>query len=1042
MSKNIGKIIRVNSLPPKGERLTNVIYQVAVPETATYIDYAVDENGDIKTPTLDKSLADNDFSKVKTVNNEVPDEQGNIDVNDYVQIYNSEEELQEIWDNGIRDKIYFNHQTKDMVIGHSDGDAYSLFKMDEYLDKPITTGTDQEHPYVVVVDNEGNSAKRDLEDFGKIKTVNNQEPDENGNIKIEEEFVKNGNGWSYKYAKDNPLFYGEQGEYSINLSFTNNENTEEDYKFGSIGKYSVAMGLNSSAMGKSSFVSGESNKSSGDYNHIISFGSKIIETSGFTEEGEKNANGIFGGGENIIKDNYGSATLGGWNNSIIGIREPKFVNNYSHDNVIVGGYENTLDVDPSNTNAVIRACAIVGGRKNKGQGFYQLISGAYNEAVTMGETIVGVYSTIQDKTISNRDYVPTARMFNVGIGYWKGYNQDVIQKRQDGLSVFWNGLVTAPTSSISLINSNNKSLVTKEYIDNRISSLSTIDLSNYYNRIETDNLIDNKTEFVKSGNGWSLKPYKDNGNTGLNSINFGYESSKNTGERSMIFGGRGVTVSGIASVSIGGDSNNISSSSSLAIGNNNISGGDNNYVLGYGSRVTGQGNFIHTNDEHVTVTGNKNTLFGADRVTVNSGGNNNVIVGGSGITTGIGSSNNTIIGGTSTNIGTKGDNIIIGVQNKTDFQKAKILGDNNTASNDSEIILGTAATDVKYTSNDNVLKVGMGTLSETTGSVTERKDALIVDKSGLAYLPTSTKELIEASSKGTTIVTKDYLTDKINNLPIPSGNYIPLTGTESGKNLTGSIEVASDNSIPIFKSGKSSISFKENELATKLIFDYNQGNLNLGSYTISDYSSGAGNEKIYTRKAGDIIDFTSFKQSVDEFSSNIDLSTKSSFNNLSFVQKSYVDKSIEKQITFKDVTDNYLVENFNSRELIIEANIRGQSDNPAVNIPLFTNSKGKKVTIVNSTSKTEEYSSIEIYSDGSVLLGTIEPGLKVTFISNGTKWIKMDNIISAGIGTKIDEYGNVNLDLDWLKIWINQYFLSLDGGTVNGTVTANAFIEK
>ncbi len=123
MSKNIGKIIRVNSLPPKGERLTNVIYQVAVPETATYIDYAVDENGDIKTPTLDKSLAENDFSKVKTVNNEVPDEQGNIDVNDYVQIYNSEEELQEIWDNGIRDKIYFNHQTKDMVIGHSDGDA-------------------------------------------------------------------------------------------------------------------------------------------------------------------------------------------------------------------------------------------------------------------------------------------------------------------------------------------------------------------------------------------------------------------------------------------------------------------------------------------------------------------------------------------------------------------------------------------------------------------------------------------------------------------------------------------------------------------------------------------------------------------------------------------------------------------------------------------------------------------------------------------------------------------------------------------------------
>ena len=52
MSKNIGKIIRVDSLPPKTERHKNVIYQVAVPNTANYIDYAVDENGDIKTPTL------------------------------------------------------------------------------------------------------------------------------------------------------------------------------------------------------------------------------------------------------------------------------------------------------------------------------------------------------------------------------------------------------------------------------------------------------------------------------------------------------------------------------------------------------------------------------------------------------------------------------------------------------------------------------------------------------------------------------------------------------------------------------------------------------------------------------------------------------------------------------------------------------------------------------------------------------------------------------------------------------------------------------
>lgn len=78
MSKNIGKIIRVDNLPPKMDRFTNVIYQVSVPNTATYIDYAVDENGDVKTPTLDKKIAENDFSKVKTVDGKEPDEQGNI----------------------------------------------------------------------------------------------------------------------------------------------------------------------------------------------------------------------------------------------------------------------------------------------------------------------------------------------------------------------------------------------------------------------------------------------------------------------------------------------------------------------------------------------------------------------------------------------------------------------------------------------------------------------------------------------------------------------------------------------------------------------------------------------------------------------------------------------------------------------------------------------------------------------------------------------------------------------------------------------------
>lgn len=49
----IGKIIRVNALPPTNELDKNAIYQVAVVGSSTYIDYAVDENGDVKTASME-----------------------------------------------------------------------------------------------------------------------------------------------------------------------------------------------------------------------------------------------------------------------------------------------------------------------------------------------------------------------------------------------------------------------------------------------------------------------------------------------------------------------------------------------------------------------------------------------------------------------------------------------------------------------------------------------------------------------------------------------------------------------------------------------------------------------------------------------------------------------------------------------------------------------------------------------------------------------------------------------------------------------------
>ncbi|WP_052248522.1 hypothetical protein [Chryseobacterium taiwanense] len=75
---DIGKIIRVNALPPPNERENNVIYQVAAPGAATYKDYAIDANGDLKTPSY-IPLTGTEEGQPLTKNIEVdPSEEGSV----------------------------------------------------------------------------------------------------------------------------------------------------------------------------------------------------------------------------------------------------------------------------------------------------------------------------------------------------------------------------------------------------------------------------------------------------------------------------------------------------------------------------------------------------------------------------------------------------------------------------------------------------------------------------------------------------------------------------------------------------------------------------------------------------------------------------------------------------------------------------------------------------------------------------------------------------------------------------------------------------
>ncbi|REC48842.1 hypothetical protein [Chryseobacterium pennipullorum] len=125
---NIGKIIRVNALPPEGEREKNVIYQVAALGAATYKDYAIDESGDMKTPTIglqQEDLQDN------LINISDPD----------------------LLTAGITTQKEYN--------------SHTIEKLGNKVDQPSKDGNVQDYPKILGMDDNGNTAKLPTGDLGK-----------------------------------------------------------------------------------------------------------------------------------------------------------------------------------------------------------------------------------------------------------------------------------------------------------------------------------------------------------------------------------------------------------------------------------------------------------------------------------------------------------------------------------------------------------------------------------------------------------------------------------------------------------------------------------------------------------------------------------------------------------------------------------------------------------------------------------------------------------------------------------------------------------
>ena len=329
------------------------------------------------------------------------------------------------------------------------------------------------------------------------------------NIKIKDpEFVKNGVGWSLKYRADNPTFYGAIGPEAVDFSVSKSVNTvmQERFSYGANGFNSAVFGIYNSAMDAGSLVSGAQNRSQGQCNNIMSSNSTIIQDKG-TGNFIKKDNGIYSGSNNTIENNRNSTVIGGGYNRMVGKISP--VNNmYDMYNAIIGGNNNTLTNSISNiilggtlnniigeeksrengsynsNNAIIGgyknkiitatginrqaySSVIFGGEENIAQGFYNMVAGYGNHAVTVGEVLTGIYGTVQNTSLSGYDFISDSRMFNVGIG--ESTTQGVVT-RKDGLSVFRNGLVTAPRLTTSLIENNSKAVTTKEFVDSKISN--------------------------------------------------------------------------------------------------------------------------------------------------------------------------------------------------------------------------------------------------------------------------------------------------------------------------------------------------------------------------------------------------------------------------------------------------------------------------------------------------------------------------------------------------------------------------------------------
>ena len=453
-----------------------------------------------------------DFGKVDKVNNLTPDVNKNINIGlKEVLSINNEDLTQSInvrilkTTSNLEEDVYENRPTS-LTLGYSMTGFTTIDDVKYTTDGSIIDFSDNrtgrslmlspdtlKYQNVTLILPTEKSGVLALTSDIKVKTVNDLEPDEEGNIDlglIPAEFVKNGLGWSLKYAIDNSAKYEPTGLNAINLSKAYSDSTTMLGASGkdstAIGAYTLAKGNNSTAIGWSSksygsqsLTIGYSNISYSAFSTVIGGQANIIgvESEILTPiSGQNTRASIFGGQNNKIINGRYATIVGGYSNTITATSKYNITSNPLGQNSILGGNSNTItDAENSvilggNNNNVVghkveRNWAVtVAGSENIGKGSHSSVFGYRNKSVTQGETLVGMLSVTQDEALLPNTYYPSSRMFGVGVGNLVNDNTEV---RKDGFNVYQNGLVTAPSLTNELIDSETtgKVLITKEYLN-------------------------------------------------------------------------------------------------------------------------------------------------------------------------------------------------------------------------------------------------------------------------------------------------------------------------------------------------------------------------------------------------------------------------------------------------------------------------------------------------------------------------------------------------------------------------------------------------